>query len=82
MIKKLRIFLFGIDDWYLVWNRSGYTKISQRGETVTVGNCYVGIEFSPSRNRYKIRTAGYKPKKHFIYKVAIDNLNHYENQLG
>lgn len=80
---KLKYF-FGIfpNDWRVVWSEMAtihWTDVDIKG------NFYYIIEFSESRDAFKLRcegeSLGRKAKEHKYYKTALQKLAEYNNEL-
>ena len=81
-MSKITEFLFGINDWKLVWSDTGsFIRTGVITGSQTTELAIYKIYFSFSRNRYRLKLGGFHPKENSMYKVAIDKLNHFESQL-
>lgn len=72
--------LINPNDWRPVWVYKGIwemTGYGPEGEYKYEDYSWYEIKYSPSRERYKIKMRGRKPKQHRAYKTAIDKLNEF-----
>jgi len=74
--------IFGKKDWKTVEALKGEwqcTSIITGRDCIDTAN--YEIQFSPSRNSYRVKTSGLNPKGHSAYQKAIELMNKYESQL-
>ena len=63
---------FKKNDWTQIWNDTGIWTDSNNQK---IGQCFFMIDFSPSRNQFRIRVEGRNPKEHSRYEVALNTLS-------
>ena len=71
--------LFKPNDWKVVWAESAVWTRTSRSEFTNSNNswdenCFYIIEYSESRNKYRLKTSGYKPKDHIFYGDVLKTL--------
>jgi hypothetical protein len=76
--------LFGKNDWKLVWHEQASWDLVRRNQFGSITEewkepSYYAIYYSPSRDKYKLRTSGYNPQRHPYYDSAMKALARYEN---
>lgn len=78
----IREFLFGKNDWKLVWSGIGqFTKTGLFTGSKTFETSNYKIYYSAYRNRYKLKLSGFHPKENSMYSDAVNKLNEFESQL-
>ena len=70
MIKKLRN-IFGYD-WVQVWSSVGSWT---NPDGSLLNRCQFMIDWSESRNSFRLRIDGHMPKTHKLYEEALNKLN-------
>lgn len=87
MIKKLRQFLFGINDWTTVWEDTEEVECYRTEELWSDdlewfwAICKYRIEFSPTRKKCRLRCSGIGWKETTTYKKALELFDYYKNRL-
>lgn len=67
-------------DWYPVWVKNGYYACQDSWGDKYRENFSIEIQFSPKRNRYRIKCRGYDPKLSNVYIEAVQKLNQFINE--
>lgn len=79
--------LFKKNDWYPVWVKQAEWTVTRyhynlaSWEYQVTENAIYEIEYSHSRNKYKLKLSGYCPKEHTEYADAVKKLNEYINKV-
>ena len=69
-----------LDDWAVIW-ADKYGAFWEVGEKKTRHICSYIIQYSPSQERYRLISEGYKPKEHSSYQDALLELAKFNSSL-
>ena len=72
--------IFKPNDWKTVWSDYGIWDIKDEIFGDVKKKCFFKIEYSKSRNKYKIKTEGYDAKGHSQYGVTLQKLVEFNNK--
>lgn len=85
LFRKLKCILAG-GDWVPVWADIGEWNVTyyhtRTGIVLLEGEdrCGFEIQYSPRRNRYRLKTSGEDPLTHHKYKEAVEKFNEFIHQ--
>lgn len=65
-------------DWVQIWSTSG-TWVDHTNDTI--GRVHYMIDYSESRNMYRLRKQGHKPSEHGLYGEALSALSKFNLEL-
>lgn len=66
--------LFPKNDWMTIWAESATWNVNRNQTGSGIEYAFYEIQYSKSRDRYRLETSGLVPKEHAFYKEALTEL--------